>query len=367
MVGLPVFNMPSEIAIQSYRGIYKANFITEAFDQMEKVANEKAYFIIDKNVSEIYADQLAPVLKKSKHIVIEANEYNKDLGCFSGYVGTLAALGVKRDCTLVAIGGGVIQDITCFLASTLFRGMNWYFYPTTLLAQADSCIGSKSSINVAGIKNLMGTFTPPNEIYIDVQFLKTLEFKDVISGVGEMIKVHGIAGISSLEEIAKDYEKITTTAESMREYIYKSLIIKKGIIEQDEFDTGIRNVMNYGHTFGHAVESATNYEISHGIAVTIGQDMACRYAYENKMISEDVYKLANTLLLKNFYKSTETKINFDLFLGAIKKDKKNIGSQIAIVIPTNDKFEIKKKLVEADESFINFCKNYFSITGFKLA
>lgn len=366
MVDSQVFNMPLEIAIQSYRGVYKAHFISDAFSQLESIANDKTYFVIDKNISEIYAKDLAPVLKKSKAIIIEANENNKDLDCFSGYVSELANLGVKRDCILVAIGGGVIQDITCFLASTLFRGMSWYFYPTTLLAQADSCIGSKSSINVAGIKNLMGTFTPPNEIYIDVNFLKTLEFKDVLSGVGEMIKVHGIAGIKHLEEIAQNYEKITTTPEGMREYIYKSLIIKKGIIEQDEFDTGIRNVMNYGHTFGHAVESASNYDISHGIAVTIGQAMACRYAFEKKMISEKVYQLANTVLLKNFYNSTDIKLNFDIFMSAIKKDKKNVGSQVAIIIPTNDNFEIKKKLVEADEDFISFCKNYFSANGFKL-
>lgn len=367
MADLPVFNMPSEISIQSHRGIYKAHFISEAFSQIENIANEKTYFIIDKNISEIYAQPLAPILKKSKILIIEANENNKDLDCFSGYVSSLASLGVKRDCTLVAIGGGVIQDITCFLASTLFRGMSWCFYPTTLLAQADSCIGSKSSINVAGIKNLMGTFTPPNEIYIDVNFLKTLEFKDVLSGVGEMIKVHGIAGITYLEEIAHNYEKITDTTEGMQEYIYKSLIIKKGIIEQDEFDIGIRNIMNYGHTFGHAVESASNYDISHGIAVTIGQAMACRYAFEKKMISERTYQLANTLLLKNFHNSREANVDFDIFLGAIKKDKKNVGSQVAIIIPTNDKFEIKKKLVEADEDFINFCKNYFSANGFKFA
>lgn len=365
MVDLPVFNLPSEIAIQSHRGVYKVHFITEAFSNLEKNSNEKTFYILDKNVSEIYAKELAPALKKSKAIIVEANENNKDLDRFSSYVSELAAMGVKRDCTLVAIGGGVIQDITCFLASTLFRGMSWFFYPTTLLAQADSCIGSKSSINVAGIKNLMGTFTPPNEIYIDVNFLKTLEHKDVLSGVGEMIKVHGIAGISHLEEIAASYERIVKTPEGMREYIYKSLMIKKGIIEQDEFDVGIRNVMNYGHTFGHAVESATNYEISHGIAVTIGQDMACRYAFEKKMITEPVYKLANTLLLKNFYNSTEVKVNFDIFMSAIKKDKKNIGAQVAIIIPTNDKFEIKKKLVDADEDFITFCKTYFTTTGFK--
>ncbi len=366
MVGSQVSSQLPEIAIKSHRGIYKVQFVDNVFQNMESLANDKTFFILDKNISQIYEKQLAPILKKAKSLIIEANEMNKDLDCFSGYTAKLAELGVKRDCTLVAVGGGVIQDITCFLASTLFRGMSWFFYPTTLLAQADSCIGSKSSINVAGIKNLMGTFTPPNHIVIDVNFLKTLEHKDVLSGIGEMIKVHGIGGIEKLTAISKDYEKIVSTQETMNEYIHKSLLIKKDIIEVDEFDTGIRNIMNYGHTFGHAVESATNYGISHGIAVTIGQDMACRYAFENNMISKNVYEMAHTLLAKNFGESRNVRVNYDLFLSAIKKDKKNIGAQVAIIVPTNDQFKIEKKLVDADVNFINFCKTYFTSTGFSL-
>lgn len=364
MVGLQVSNQLPEIEIKSHRGIYKVEFVENAFLKMESIANEKTFFILDKNVSRIYEKQLAPILNKSKSLIIEANELNKDLDCFPGYTSKLAELGVKRDCVLVAVGGGVIQDITCFLASTLFRGMSWFFYPTTLLAQADSCIGSKSSINVAGIKNLMGTFTPPNHIVIDVNFLKTLENEDVLSGIGEMIKVHGIGGFSKLTEISKDYENIVTNSQVMNEYIYKSLMIKKEIIEVDEFDTGIRNIMNYGHTFGHAIESATNYGVSHGIAVTIGQDMACLYAFENKLVSKATYDLAHNLLVKNFGESRKTRVNFDLFLSAIKKDKKNIGSQVAIIIPTNDAFKIEKKLVDADVNFIDFCKSYFSNNGF---
>lgn len=356
----------SEISIQSHRGIYKVHFVDDPFKSMENIANEKTYFIVDKNVAEIYEKNLAPILAKSRHIIIVANELSKDLDRFSGYTHSLAEMGVKRDCTLVAVGGGVIQDITCFLASTLFRGMSWFFFPTTLLAQADSCIGSKSSINVAGIKNLMGTFTPPNEIVIGVKFLETLEHKDVLSGVGEMLKVHGIAGIKYLQDISKDYERILSDSDVMNAYIHQSLLIKKGIIEVDEFDTGIRNVMNYGHTFGHAIESATDYGISHGIAVTIGQDMACTYSFEKKFISKEIYEAANKALLKNFGDSRKVKVNFDLFLAAIKKDKKNIGSQVAIIIPVNDLFKIEKRLVNSDDEFINFCKNYFVSTGFVL-
>lgn len=364
MVDLQVSKQFSQITIESYKGAYNVHLINSIADHLKKMATEKTFFIIDKNVYQIYNSQFSPAFINSKILIIEANESNKDLNCFSEYISKLAELGIKRDHTLVAIGGGVIQDITCFIASTLFRGMNWVFYPTTLLAQADSCIGSKSSINVAGIKNLLGTFTPPREIFIALDFLKTLEVKEIFSGIGEMIKVHGIAGIKALEDFNSNYDKIINEPGVLKEYIYKSLLIKKNIIEIDEFDTGIRNIMNYGHTFGHAIESASHYGIPHGIAVTIGQAMACRYSFEKKFISEKIYNIANTLLLKNFYTSRDVKIQFSIFLSSIKKDKKNIGSQIAVIIPINDNFKIEKMLINADDLFVNYCTNYFINNGF---
>jgi hypothetical protein len=128
----------------------------------------------------------------------------------------------------------------------------------TLLAQADSCIGSKSSINVGKIKNVLGTFTPPRKITISTRLLSTLDDRDIRSGIGEMLKVHGIDGPDSFDQIAADYARLTSDAETLKRYVRRSLEIKKHIIEQDEFDRGIRNVMNYGHSFGHAIESATD-------------------------------------------------------------------------------------------------------------
>ena len=156
----------------------------------------------------------------------------------------------------------------------MFRGLDWDFFPTTLLAQSDSCIGSKSSINSGNIKNILGTFTPPKKIILDVSFLKTLEEKDIYSGIGEMIKVHAINSPESFDQINQSYDKILEDPESMVQFIRASLLFKKRLIELDEFDVGPRNVMNYGHSFGHAIETATNYGIPHGIAVTIGMDMA---------------------------------------------------------------------------------------------
>ena len=136
-----------------------------------------------------------------------------------------------------------MQDITSFLAATLLRGVKWVYYPTTLLSQADSCIGSKSSINCRGSKNILGTFTPPQKIIVFTDFLKTLKLRELKSGVGEMLKVHVIAGPSEFKSIASDYKVLFTNSKKMMYRIRRSLEIKKEYIEKDEFDKGPRLVL----------------------------------------------------------------------------------------------------------------------------
>ena len=195
--------MSDQISIQSYKGKYNASFIRGGMDQLNKYPIENAIYIVDQNIVRLYSDRLGNILNSQRVIKITATERNKSLDCFPDYIDALVELKVRRGQTLVAIGGGIIQDITCFLAATMMRGMPWVFYPTTLLAQSDSCIGSKSSINSGDIKNILGTFTPPNKIVIDVDFLSTLEEKDIFSGIGEMIKVHAINSPSDFDKISE--------------------------------------------------------------------------------------------------------------------------------------------------------------------
>jgi 3-dehydroquinate synthase len=358
MEALLVSNL-QQFEIKSYKGLYQVQFTDQAFVELEKLASQNIFFIIDENVFTLYQTQFKKLLEKIPFKVIRATEDNKDLSKFTDYAIELTKLGVKRNVTLVAIGGGIIQDITCFLAATLFRGLDWIFFPTTLLAQADSCIGSKSSINVGGVKNLMGTFTPPNKIYIDIQFLKTLKPVDVLSGIGEMIKVHGIAGIEKLTEFANSYDHLMKDTKLFEKFLMQSLQIKKNLIEKDEFDTGPRLVMNYGHTFGHAVESASNYEIPHGIAITVGQAMACHYSLKAHFISSATEQMVQNLLNKNIGECKKIKIHFDQFVAAILKDKKNIGTNVMLIIPKDDQFKIERFSVPADEAFKKFCYNFF--------
>lgn len=322
-----------QITIQSHKGEYTASFIRSAMDQLNASPVENAIYIIDQNIAQLYESRLSNILSSQKVLKIVATEENKSLDKFPAYVEALVDLKVRRGEYLVAIGGGIIQDITCFLATTVMRGLPWIFYPTTLLAQSDSCIGSKSSINSGEIKNILGTFTPPDKVIIDVDFLQTLEQKDIFSGIGEMLKVHAIDSPESFNHISEQYENIISESACMEEFIYDSLMMKKKLIELDEFDTGPRNVMNYGHSFGHAIESATNYAIPHGIAVTIGMDIANFVAAELGVSKTGRFERMHGVLDKNCESYRHVDIDVSLLLNALSKDKKNSASQLRLILP----------------------------------
>jgi 3-dehydroquinate synthase len=330
---MEAFRVSDEIIIQSHKGEYTASFIRSGMDRLNAELIKDAVYIIDTNIAKRYKDRLDRVLSSKRLIKIDAKEENKSLDKFPDYIDALVALKVRRGQPLVAIGGGIIQDITCFLAATVMRGLPWIFYPTTLLAQSDSCIGSKSSINSRDVKNILGTFTPPDKVIIDVGFLQTLDKKDICSGLGEMLKVHAIDSPESFNRLSKHYDEIISDPVVMEEFIHDSLLMKRKLIEIDEFDTGPRNVMNYGHSFGHAIETATNYSIPHGIAVTIGMDIANFVATKMGVSSSEHFERMHDVLNKNCCSYRHVGINFELLMGALSKDKKNSATQLRLILP----------------------------------
>lgn len=349
--------MSEPLVVQSHRGPYEVHFNEQALEQLNADPPRSAHFVIDRRIADLYGRQMDRVLAAPSVLLIEATENNKSLECFPSYVEHLIGRSIRRGHALVAIGGGIIQDITCFLAATLLRGVDWHFYPTTLLAQADSCIGSKSSINCAGAKNILGTFTPPQSVTITTSVLRTLDERDVRSGIGEMLKVHAIEGPESFQQIADDYDRILTDDSVMASYIRASLEIKRRIIEIDEFDRGVRNVMNYGHTFGHAIESATDFAVPHGIAVTIGMDMANFVAAGLGRTSPALFEQRHPLLKVNFHDFEQTDIPFEPLLGALAKDKKNTDAQLSLVLP-NHEGVIERALQTNNAEFQELCRQY---------
>jgi 3-dehydroquinate synthase len=345
------------IEIASHKGSYTAYFDDDAFERLNTDVPTNAHFIIDSTIADLYPDQLSNVLSSPSVLLVEALETNKSLDCMPAYVRQLVSKGIRRDHTLIAIGGGILQDITCFLSATLLRGIDWKFYPTTLLAQADSCIGSKSSINAGDAKNIMGTFTPPKEVYISTRLLQTLDEADVRSGVGEMLKVHAIEGPDAFARIASDYDRLFTDPAAMMTYIRRSLEIKKPYIETDEFDRGPRNIFNYGHSFGHAIEAATNFGIPHGIGVTIGMDMANYVAAESGVGSAETFMSRHDCLKRNYRTFEDYSVPVDPFLKALGKDKKNVGTELVLILPDADG-KIQKTQRANDDVFRALCTTF---------
>jgi 3-dehydroquinate synthase len=359
MVGLPV---PDRLSIKSYKGDYSVEFTSDAFAAVQTLPVDKTQLIVDQKVFDLYRAHFEKYLADFKKVFINAEEAEKDIDQISKYVRVLSANGVKIDHTLVAVGGGITQDITCFLAATMFRGMSWIFVPTTLLAQADSCIGSKSSINVGSLKNLLGTFTPPRQIFLDVGFLRTLEAKDIASGTGEILKVHMIKGIEYFERAIVDLHAMKTDFQVLQNYIAASLRYKKELIELDEMDKGPRNVMNYGHSFGHAIESATSFGIPHGIAVTMGMDMANYQSMKMGRITEADFFKWHTALRENYRDFENVPLDRGIFSSSLKKDKKNTGSLLSLIL-VRRQGPIEKIGVAPDAEFQKNCDEFFA--GFK--
>jgi 3-dehydroquinate synthase len=347
------------LVIQSHRGPYTVTFDDAPVTDLG-VHLDGSHCIVDANVARLYQPALRAILDDPRTLVIEATERAKSIEQLIPVYERLVANAIRRDHTLVAIGGGIIQDICAFIASTLLRGVSWRFLPTTLLAQADSCIGSKSSINLGATKNILGTFRPPRDVVIHTEFLATLEPREIRSGIGEIIKVHAIDGIEAFDRLAADFGRLAVDRAVLLGYIQSALRIKQRFIEADEFDEGIRNIFNYGHSFGHAIESATRYEVPHGIAISIGMDMANYVAARRALISEANYARMHGVLSCNYGEYARTPIPVDAMLGALMKDKKNTTKMLGLILPVGESASIQRVQLPPDQDFRAQCAAYLS-------
>ena len=231
----------------------------------------------------LLADEfLAPHLpaRSRAPILIPAHETNKSLEQLPFLIERLRLAGVDRGTTLIAVGGGVIQDIAAFTASVYMRGLKWIYVPTTVLAMVDSCIGGKSSINVGPYKNLVGTFHPPTHILIDPSLATTLPSTQFASGLVEAAKICFCHNPETFTRYLSHTPAPDMPNTALEQVIQESLLAKKHFVEVDEFDQKERLLLNFGHTFGHALEGASNYGIPHGIAVGLG--ILCSLAFQQQ-------------------------------------------------------------------------------------
>ena len=302
---------------KTYEVEFKDEFESSVRDVLKNLECDSNYVIfIDAIVANMH-----PTLVDNRTKIIPSSERIKSYAYAEQTIEMLVEqFNVNKGTTIIAIGGGAIQDLTSFISMILFRGIDWVFIPTTLLTQCDSCIGSKIAINFGPYKNMLGGFNPPNKIVCTSEILQSLPDNEIKSGIGEMLHYFLINDMLDLSYNMVNDEYIRTNIST---YIQNSLQIKKKMVEIDEFDKGPRNVFNYGHTFGHAIESLTNYEVNHGQAVTIGMDIANFISLHESYITQNKFNDIHDILVKNMpeYKITEDQITD--YVNFLKKDKKN--------------------------------------------
>ena len=328
--------------------------------------SKNAVYLIDKNV--YLKNKIINKIKKNI-ILINSHENTKNYTQITNIIKKILEKKVKRDSVIFAIGGGVVQDISGFIASILFRGIKWNFIPTTVLAQCDSCIGGKTSINFGKYKNQLGNFYPPQKIYLDPSLLSTLKLHDIKSGLGEMAHYYLVSNLKDWKFYKKNLTgmlKKDFNINTMKILIFKSLMIKKKFVEIDEFDKGPRLVLNYGHTFGHAIEKITNYSVPHGMAVAHGINMSNFFSLNCNLINKNMYDDVEYQMSKIVDLAILKKINVSRFLETIKKDKKNKKNQIRLIL-TKGYGKMFIKNFNNELRFVSLFKKYLIyIKNFKL-
>lgn len=297
------------------------------------IQTDNAEFVIDKKVYELYNAEFSKIPSEALFLV-EALEENKVIETALEICEKITEIPAKRNATLISIGGGIIQDITGFVANIMYRGINWIFVPTTLLSACDSCIGGKTSLNYKKFKNLLGTFYPPNEIHICPEMFQTLTQKDFESGLGEVIKFNIMAGEEGLEDIEKNITSLLEREpQTINRFVEKSLSFKKAFIEVDEFDCGERIKLNFAHTFGHAIEVITEYQIPHGTAVAIGMIMANHISNKRGLLSDEMIRRSENVLMQVINIDIKLlKKPIEQYMNAVRKDKKQIGDSLTAVL-----------------------------------
>ena len=304
-------------------------------EAVEAATTDRTLCVADREVHRLFPAAFATLEAADRLLLVDANETTKSYREAGTLIEWLLARGVRKTTELLVVGGGTVQDVGGYAASILMRGIRWSLVSTTLLGQCDSCVGSKSSINVGAFKNQVGTFWAPVRVILPDEALPTLAWDDVRSGLGEAIKLHLLAGEEPWHWLRERLAAIGAgSSDGLHDIVRSSIAIKKPYVEQDEFDRGIRNILNYGHTFGHAFESVTDHAIPHGIAVTLGMLAATTVSIERGWIDEaSGRRLFDALRPWHApYEERLLAIPEARYIDAMKRDKKATPSGLVCIL-----------------------------------
>jgi len=302
--------------------------------------NRKVFFVSDTNVSKIYLKEIVSLLKKEKFIVesfvFKAGEQSKNINTLLDIYNYALKIGIDRKYTVVALGGGVVGDVSGLFASTYMRGLGFIQIPTSLLAMVDSSIGGKTGIDLKMGKNVVGTFYQPKFVYVNSKFLETLKPEHIKNGMGEVIKYAITFSSKFFKELNTILNKSIINKKDFDKLIYESCKFKAKIVEEDEKERkGVRELLNFGHTFGHALETVTGYKkFLHGEAIVIGMLFVAQLANKIKFCDDiTVKKIQEIIVNAGFNGNINLNINANSLLNLMKKDKKSVSKKIRFVLP----------------------------------
>ncbi|MBO4809694.1 MAG: 3-dehydroquinate synthase [Lachnospiraceae bacterium] len=290
--------------------------------------NRKVLIVTDDGVPKEYSEAVARASKEPVTVVLKQGEESKNLDNLMKLEKAMLEAGFTRGDCVVAVGGGVIGDLSGFAASIYMRGIDFYNIPTTLLSQVDSSIGGKTAIDFEGVKNIIGAFYPPMKVIIDTDTLKTLSRRQISNGMAEVVKMAATFDETFFSDIEEDYD-----TDDYSNIIYKAIKIKKRVVEEDEKESGLRRVLNFGHTLGHGIESSLMGELLHGECVGLG--MLCMCDGEVRERIEELLTKLNLPVKAKFVEEEAMK--------AVLHDKKANGDTIKCVyVKRLGTFEIRE-------------------------
>lgn len=329
--------LPVNIPNNEYNIIIERGIFNHIYDEVRKVFKGNKIFIVsDENVAALYLDRILKNIEKEdiifSKIILKPGEETKSLKNLEKLYKEMALFNITRDDLVIALGGGVIGDITGFAASTFLRGISFVQIPTSLLSQVDSSVGGKVAVNLDLGKNLVGSFYQPKLVLIDPDLLNTLPKRYLNDGLAEVIKYACIKD-SNLFNLLSSFNTYDDLLKNIENIIFTCCNIKRDIVERDEKDLGERMILNFGHTLGHGIEKYFDYEkYTHGEGVSIGMCLITEISEKMKLTSKGTYEKVKTLLLKYDLPIDCLIEDKEKFLQGILLDKKSKSNSINLIL-----------------------------------
>ena len=351
------------------------NYKLKGFQDLETICSlintklsNQGCLVVDRKVFDIHLKKYIKIDKKRIYLV-DASESIKNIDTVLNICEFYAMHNINKGSDIYVIGGGILQDLGGSASYLFKRGVPWSYLPSTLLGISDSCLGGKTAVNFKTYKNLLGLFSAPRELILCSDFIESLTFQDLACGYGEIFRLSLTGGEKSFEIFKNNIQNsLNGDKSAMKSLIISSLLVKKAVIEEDEYEINIRKSMNYGHTIGHAVEAITDFKIPHGIGVAIGilieNDLTRRLNMMDATLCKEIIQSAKSII-DHRYIDLLSESSFSNISEHLRKDKKTVGNKANFTylknignmqFAYNDINEAFQHILEAKDCVINELK-----------